>query len=83
MSRVEIGYLCGKGHFVFHDDAEADGSCLSRRIGGVYVEREIQDQPAVEDESYSFPGYGEQDYADDVAEARWSLGHMIGEWRES
>ena len=36
--RVEIGYLCRHGHFIFQDDPDLDDSCGSKRVGGVYVE---------------------------------------------
>jgi hypothetical protein len=34
---VEIGYLCRKGHFIFHDEPVYDGACGSKRMAGIFV----------------------------------------------
>lgn len=36
--KVEIGYLCRKGHFIFHDDPDVDYACGSKRMAGIFVE---------------------------------------------
>lgn len=36
MKRVEIGYLCRRGHFQFIDDPDGD-PCGTKIIGKVYV----------------------------------------------
>lgn len=36
-TRIEIGYVCSKGHFQFHDDPDG-GGCASKDIGTIYVE---------------------------------------------
>lgn len=35
---VELGYLCRKGHFVFHDDPDVDYACGSKRMATVIVQ---------------------------------------------
>lgn len=35
--KVEIGYICYKGHFVFKGDP--DDSCGTKEIGKIYAER--------------------------------------------
>lgn len=35
--KVEIGYICSKGHFVFKGDP--DDSCGTKNIGTIYAER--------------------------------------------
>lgn len=34
---IEIGYLCRRGHFIFHDDPDVDYACGSKRMAGVFV----------------------------------------------
>lgn len=86
--RVEIGYLCSRGHFVFHDDPEG-GGCGSKRTAGVYVEREADFYPPFEeaDETgfvfFSGCGYSEDDYNEELTEARQSLVAKIEAWRKS
>lgn len=36
--KVEIGYLCRRGHFIFWDDPDVDDACGSKKIAGIYVE---------------------------------------------
>lgn len=36
--KIEVGYLCSRGHFVLEGDPE--DSCQSKRVGTVYVKRE-------------------------------------------
>jgi hypothetical protein len=35
---VEIGYLCHKGHFIFHDDPDVDYACGSKRIAALLIQ---------------------------------------------
>lgn len=37
MSKVEIGYICRKGHFQMNDDPEG-GSCGTKKVATIYVE---------------------------------------------
>lgn len=39
--RVQVGYLCSRGHFQLNDDPEGD-SCQTKNIAPIYVE--IEDQ---------------------------------------
>lgn len=88
--KIEIGYLCSRGHFVFHDDPEG-GGCESKRIAGVYVERDagIEFYPPFEEKDetgfvfYSGCGYSEDDYNEEVTEARQSLASKIMFWRKN
>lgn len=34
---VEIGFMCRKGHFIFYDEPDFDGSCGSKKIAGIFV----------------------------------------------
>ena len=36
MSKIEIVYVCHKGHFQFKDDPDGD-SCGTKNIGTIYV----------------------------------------------
>jgi hypothetical protein len=88
--RVEIGYLCSHNHFVFHDDPDG-GGCGSKRIAGVYVERD----PGVEfyepyekaDETgfvyFSTCGYAEEEYDETLEFAKKSLLGKIAFWRKN
>lgn len=60
---VEIGYLCGRGHFVFYDDPEYDASCGSKRMGSITVTREEEF-----DEVFT-----PEDYQDDIESSRTYL----------
>lgn len=86
--KIEIGYLCSRGHFVFHDDPDG-GGCASKRIAGVYVEREADFYPPFEEKDengfvfFSGCGYSEEDYTEELAEARESLANKIEFWRKN
>lgn len=86
--REEIGYLCGRGHFVFHDEPDS-AECGSKRTAGVYVERDPDVEfygpyETADEEGFVYAsgsGYSEDDYAEELAEARNSLTRKIEEWR--
>jgi hypothetical protein len=40
---TEIGYLCGKGHYLFYADSEETESCGSKRVAGIYLRLEATD----------------------------------------
>lgn len=42
--RVEIGYLCRKGHFILYGSS-SDDCCGTERLGGIYVEADDQAYP--------------------------------------
>jgi hypothetical protein len=91
MSKVEIGYLCGRGHYVFRADPERDGSCDSRRIAGIFVEKdpdiEFTEPYEAKDEDgfvyFSDCGYSAKDYNDDRLQAEWHLKEVITAYRKS
>jgi hypothetical protein len=66
--RIEIGYVCHKGHFQFKDDPDGD-SCATKKIGTIYVEA---------DEWVIDPEIREA-----VAESLVGLHHKIEVWRNS
>lgn len=81
--KIEIGYLCSRGHIVFRD--HEDG-CSTKRIAGVFIERDegvefCEPHEEADPETgfvwYSSSGYSESDYLECVDEA---LRH-IAEWR--
>jgi hypothetical protein len=88
--RVEIGYVCSHGHYAFYADPEGT-SCGSKRVAGVYAERD----PGVEfygpyeaaDETgfvyFSSCGYEEDEYVENIKQAEASLAEKIAAWRQS
>jgi len=36
-TRIEIGYVCRKGHFQLHGDPDGD-ACATKDVGTIYVE---------------------------------------------
>ncbi|PZF83231.1 hypothetical protein [Jiangella anatolica] len=40
MRRIEIGYLCRKGHYCFYADPEEDGACGAPGVGRIWLEIE-------------------------------------------
>lgn len=77
--RVEIGYVCSRGHYCFGADPEEDGSCGSKSVARIVIEIE----PGV---SFYPPtqggcGYSEVDYMDNIMEADRHLGEQIATWR--
>jgi hypothetical protein len=87
---MEIGYLCSRGHFVFYDDPDG-GGCGSKRTAGLYVERDpgVEFYEAFEEADedgrvyYSGCGYSEDDYNEELEQARQSLVEKIEVWRKS
>lgn len=61
---VEIGYLCRKGHFIFHDDPDVDGACGSKRMAGIFVVPEEGVYPVM--------------FAEALAEAMANFGEELG-----
>lgn len=61
---VEIGYLCRKGHFIFHDEPGLDNACGSKRMAGIFV---------VPEEGV-YPHY----FAEAVQDAREDFGEALG-----
>jgi len=66
--RVEIGYLCSRGHFQFNDDPEGD-SCRTKIIGKVYVK--------------PIRGAYTDMFEEAVSEAMASIHRKIEAWRKS
>ncbi len=64
--RIEIGYLCSKGHFQFNDDPDGD-SCRTKIIGKVYVK--------------PIRGAYTDMFVEAMSEAMTSLHHKIAVWR--
>jgi hypothetical protein len=60
---VEIGFLCRKGHFIFYDEPEFDGSCGSKKMAGIFVVPEEGVYPHM--------------FAESLAEARQDFGHEL------
>jgi hypothetical protein len=64
---VSLGYLCGRGHFCFHDDPDENGACGSKSVGEILV-RFAPDE---------FDGGGE----DALVDARDQLHEILTRWR--
>lgn len=78
MRRIEIGYLCRKGHYCFWSDPEEDGACGAPGVGRIWLEVE----PDWEEDDGDGEAPGE--YVDQmVDEANRSLAQQIEEWRAS
>lgn len=86
--RVEIGYLCSHGHYAFYADPEGT-SCASKRIAGIFVEREpgmefYEPYEAADEDGHVYftsCGWSEEDYIQSLNEAEVSLESKIGYWR--
>lgn len=90
MRRVEIGYLCSRGHYVFYADEEWD-ICGSKRTAGIYVEMDkgvefYEPYELTDDDGFVFAsscGYSAEDYAEELEAANHSLTRMITAYRKS
>ena len=88
--RVEIGYVCTHGHYAFYADPEGT-SCGSKRVAGVYVERdsgvEFYEPYELADEDgrvyMTSCGYSEDDYVENIRQSEASLASKIEAWRNS
>ena len=74
----EIGYVCGRGHYVFYSDPEG-ATCGSKREAGIYVEADGPDE-----EMFYAPGegpYTAQDYEDNLDECERWMGSILERWQ--
>lgn len=90
MNEREIGYVCGRGHYVFVGDEEY-GTCGTKRIAGIFVrkDQDVEFYEPYDDTGenglvwFSSCGYSEQDYANDLDAAHDSLMCGLEELRKS
>jgi hypothetical protein len=83
--KTVVGYVCGRGHFVFTGEVDED-YCRSHKIADIVVvhDRGVRFRKPFErkDKSghvwYSSSGYSHSDYADDVQEALMNQLHRAG-----
>jgi hypothetical protein len=89
MSEREIGYVCGRGHYVFNGDEDYT-ACGSKRIAGIFVRKdddiEFYGPEDVFDVDgawvYSSSGYSATDFEADLDKAHESILRNLREWRE-
>jgi hypothetical protein len=87
-NKVEIGYVCSHGHYVFYADPE-EGGCASKRIAGIFVEQEAEFYEPFEEADedghvwFASCGYSEEDYTAALEESEASLGAKIDFWRKN
>lgn len=79
MKDIEIGYLCGRGHYCFDSDPDEDGACRGKKIATIYVrlDEDMEFYPRTPGD----PGFTEQDYLDTVEESNDFLGEQLNTWR--
>lgn len=88
--RVEVGYVCSHGHYAFYADPEGT-SCGSKRVAGVYVERDpgvefYEPYEMADEDGFVYMtscGYSESDYVENIEQAEASLANKIATWRAS
>ena len=67
--QVDIGYLCGRGHYCFYADPEEGGECGSKKVGTLTLSLD--------------PALTEEERSELLMEASDHLGEVIDTWRNS
>lgn len=84
---VEVGYLCGHGHYIFHDVGE--NACGSKRVAALMVVPEVEFYEPYEkkDEDghvwFSSCGYTQEDWDTTLEGAKFSQQRRQNAWENS
>lgn len=84
---VEIGYLCGHGHYIFYDVGE--DACGSKRVAALMIVPEVEYIEAHEERDeegrvwYSHCGYSPEDWFESLNQATHSQQRRQNAWENS